>query len=301
MGNRMDCQEPARRVISASRRTDLAAHFPEGLAAALAAERAEVLGPSGRVYSVDLSPRSVHTIVLWSKDFSGLISDRCSLRTLLGKYNQAYLLFTITGLGGTSVERGAPSPEAALEQVPRLVALAGHPRRLSLRFDPVVFWNESGRQRSNLDFFQRLAARAAAEGITDIRTSIAQWYAKAKRRAARLGFDYVDPDPSVKLAAARGLAETAASFKLNLWSCSQDLLAQVPGIRPSACIDGALLTELHPEREPALLTKDRSQRPECGCTESVDIGSYAQSCPHACLYCYANPRTGDAPALPPET
>ncbi len=36
MGNRMDCQEPARRVISASRRTDLAAHFPEGLAAALA-------------------------------------------------------------------------------------------------------------------------------------------------------------------------------------------------------------------------------------------------------------------------
>ncbi|MDH4198294.1 MAG: DUF1848 domain-containing protein, partial [Candidatus Aminicenantes bacterium] len=29
---------------------------------------------------------------------------------------------------------------------------------------------------------------------------------------------------------------------------------------------------------------------DCLCTESVDIGSYAQSCPHSCVYCYANPR-----------
>ncbi|MCK4557835.1 MAG: DUF1848 family protein [Candidatus Aminicenantes bacterium] len=32
------------------------------------------------------------------------------------------------------------------------------------------------------------------------------------------------------------------------------------------------------------------QRAECRCTESIDIGSYTQSCPHSCLYCYANPR-----------
>ncbi|TEU04292.1 MAG: DUF1848 family protein [Candidatus Aminicenantes bacterium] len=30
--------------------------------------------------------------------------------------------------------------------------------------------------------------------------------------------------------------------------------------------------------------KDR-QRAECRCTESVDIGSYTQSCPRSCLYC----------------
>lgn len=31
----------------------------------------------------------------------------------------------------------------------------------------------------------------------------------------------------------------------------------------------------------------RPTRPECGCAESVDIGRY-DTCPHGCVYCYAN-------------
>jgi len=283
------CQEPVRRVISASRRTDLPAHFPDWLAGVLAAEKADVRGPSGRTNTVDLRPESVHTIVLWSKDFSGLLADRCSLRSLLGKHDQLYFLFTVTGLGGTNIERGVPPAKAALDQVPALIALAGHPRRVSLRFDPVVFWREGSDVRTNLGFFPQVAARSAAEGLTDIRISFAQWYGKARRRAVRNRWDYVDPDKEVKIAAAVELAAVAASFKLSLWSCSQDFLAEVPGIRRSSCIDGALLGELHPQGAPASRAKDRSQRPECGCTVSIDIGSYTQSCPHACIYCYARP------------
>lgn len=281
------------RVVSASRRTDLPARFPEWLAAVIAAGRAEVLGPAGRARTVDLRPEAVHTFVLWSKDFSAVLDDRASLRTLLGRYDQLYFLFTVTGLGRTRVEPRVPAPRATLDEVPRLVELAGNPRRVSLRFDPVVFWEEGGRTRSNAGFFEELAPAAAANGVRDIRFSIAQWYGKARRRAARLGFPYVDPPLEVKLEAAAGLARTAAAFGLSLLSCSQDFLAEIPGIGRSSCIDGRLLTELHPRREPASGRKDRTQRPECGCTESVDIGSYTQSCPHACVYCYANPRIGD--------
>lgn len=281
----------ARKVISASRRTDLAAHFPEWLAEALSAGRAVVLGPSGRSRAVDLRPEAVHTLVLWSKDFSGLLEDRHRLRSLLGRYDQLYFLLTITGLAGTSVERGVPPASAVLEQAGPLVEWAGHPRRVSLRFDPVVHWREDGSVCSNLAFFETLAPRAAALGITDIRFSFAQWYGKAARRASRLGFEFVDPEPEDKLEAARALAEVARLSGLNLLSCSQEFLTAAPGVRPSACIDGRLLAELHPRHEPASTIKDKSQRAECGCTESIDIGSYTQSCPHACVYCYANARS----------
>jgi len=33
--------------------------------------------------------------------------------------------------------------------------------------------------------------------------------------------------------------------------------------------------------------KEKPTRKECGCTESTDIGTY-DTCPHGCVYCYAN-------------
>lgn len=279
----------ARQIISASRRTDLVAFFPDWLAGAIRRETARVLGPSRRSFEVDLRPESVHTFVLWSKNFANLIANAHGLLEGLRKYNQLYCHFTVTGLGGTVCERHVPEPSVALRQLEPLLEVVGRPERLSLRFDPIVHWRDQGRVASNLDFFETLARVAARLGVTAIRTSFAQWYPKARRRAARRGFGFFDPLTEAKLAAARRLAEVASVHGLSLFSCAQDFLTSVGGIRPSACIDGALLAALHPSREPASVRKDRTQRPECGCTESVDIGSYAQSCPHSCVYCYANP------------
>jgi len=278
-------------VISASRRTDLVAFFPAWLAGVFGGESALVFGPRGGTMRVDLRPASVHTVVLWSKDFSNLLRNAHRIREVLQKYDQLYVLFTVTGLGGTFIEKGVPGPAEALAQLPALVALAGHPRRVSLRFDPVVHWREGSGIKTNLRFFETAAEAAARAGIEDIRISFTQWYGKALRRAATHGFDHVDPEEGGKLEAARSLAETAARWDLRLHSCSQNFLTRVPGIRTSACIDGTLLRELHPRKEEAPTAKDRGQRGECGCTASIDIGSYAQPCAHGCLYCYANPRT----------
>jgi hypothetical protein len=276
-------------VISASRRTDLVAFFPDWLAAAVANGSVEVRGPRGRTRVVDLRPESVHTIVLWSKDFSNLIGNRHGLRKALERYGQRTALFTITGLGGTRIEPGVPSPAAALAQLPGIVAVAGDPRRVSIRFDPIFTWREGSLVRSNLAFFETVAEKAADQGIRDIRFSFAQGYRRAVRRTRAKGIDFVDPEPEQKIESASRLAEIAREHGLRLFTCCQPFLAG-PAILRSACIDGRLLTALHPRGERASMTKDQSQRPDCGCTRSVDIGSYEQTCPHGCVYCYAGGR-----------
>lgn len=279
-----------KRVISASRRTDLIAFFPDKLSAAIKEGMIRVYGPSRHVYMVDLRPETVHTFVLWSKDFSSLIQNKFGLRDVLSRYDQLYFLFTITGLGGSFIEREVPLPPRAFSQLPDLVKIAGSPKRISIRFDPVIYWKEGDKLQTNLYFFEKLAERVSPLGIESIRFSFTQWYGKAQRRARLKNFFYVDPSLDEKKEAASRLVEVAREWRLNLFACSQNFLTEVPGVKPSTCIDGRLLERLHPSGERASIQKDKSQRPECGCTESCDIGSYSQSCPHSCLYCYANPR-----------
>ena len=279
-----------RKVISASRRTDLIAFFPNWLSEVIQAGAALVMGPSGHSYTVDLSPDNVHTVVLWSKDFSNLIADVHGVKTALSRYEQLYLLFTITGLGGTVIEQGVPFPAPAVDQLDALIDIVGSSERISVRFDPVVFWFDEQGLNTNLHFFKALAPELSMRGIKAVRFSFAQWYNKALSRAKKYNFDYFDPPEEEKLDYTRKMASIALDAGINLYACSQRFLAQVDGVERSSCIDGNLLERLHPSALPVSKNKDKSQRRECCCTESVDIGSYTQHCPHCCLYCYANPK-----------
>ena len=187
------CQGIMKKIISASRRTDLVAFFPEWLASAISREEAKVFGPSGYTYRVDLSPQNVHTVVLWSKNFTNLIDNKYGLRAKFRKYDQLYLHFTITGLGGSFIEQGVHHPDVALLQLDSLIEIVGVPRRVSVRFDPVIYWKEGDKERTNLHYFEEIAPILQEKGIQDIRFSFTQWYSKAKRRASKEGFDYVDP------------------------------------------------------------------------------------------------------------
>ncbi len=278
-----------RHVVSASRRTDLTAHFPEYFADAVRAGEARVLGPAGFFYAVDLRPEAVHSVVLVSKDFRNLLDDRFGLREALSRYDQLSPQLTVTGLGGTRWEPGVATIDETLSQLPDLVRLAGDPRRVCVRFDPVVFWTERGRTETNAPFYERVIDAAAAAGIEDVRFSIVQWYGKVLRRMAGTGMEPWDPPAEMKQALARDMAAAATARGLRLHACAQASLADGTGALPPSCIDGRRLRELHPARAPVSLAKDRGQRKECLCTVSKDIGSYTQACPHACLYCYANP------------
>ena len=57
------------------------------------------------------------------------------------------------------------------------------------------------------------------------------------------------------------------------------------GIEHAHCIDADLMEKL--TNYQYCLNKDKNQRKECGCVESIDIGAY-NTCKNGCKYCYAN-------------
>jgi len=274
-------------VISASRRTDVPRCYPQWLADAVIRGSVVVELPySGRTRLVSLLPKDVHSLVLWSKDYGPLLANACSLRGTLRRYEQLFCHLTITGLGGTALEPAIPPWQVAVAQISDLVQLVGDARRVSLRYDPIIHWYDGDEVRSNLRAAEPIFRSIAQTGVQAVRVSFATLYHKMHRRGA---WRWYSPGLEERLQIAGNLAESAHSLGLTLYACSQTSLEEA-GFQHSRCIDGSLLSELHPRGLQAPMTKDSGQRRECGCTTSIDIGSYGMRCPNGCLYCYANPQ-----------
>lgn len=276
-------------IISASRRTDIPAFYLKWLVEGIKNGEVTVKGPYGRVYKVILKPERVHTMVLWSKNFLPLIKNTHGARDALKRYSQLYFLFTITGLGGGKWERGVPSPEKAIKQLGPLSEIAG-PERIGIRFDPVVHWKENGKIKTNLYFFEKLAPILSSLGIKRVIFSFVQWYPKSVKRTTLAGIEYYDPPAHEKRRESGYLLEVGNTYGLSIEACTQPEHFLVPGIKKGSCINAQLLSYLHPLGWSISPGKDPGQRQLCGCSKSIDIGSYSLPCGHFCLYCYANPK-----------
>ena len=81
------------------------------------------------------------------------------------------------------------------------------------------------------------------------------------------------------------MQKSATDKGMSLWSCAEAEGMDEIGIRHGHCIDARLVRELSGTR--GKFAKDKYQRKECGCVESVDMGIY-NTCSFQCAYCYAN-------------
>jgi hypothetical protein len=255
------------RVISASRRVELVACYPEVLARALRRK---------------CPPDTTHTVVLWSKDPRNLLRPG-PLRDALAMYRQLYLHLTVTGMGGSFLEPRVLPQAEALALLPELVRFLGTARRIRVRFDPIVhIIFPNGDRFTNLSSFEEIARAAAAAGVPAVTTSWMASYRKVRDRLVRRGLKAEPVSDDRWLEEAVYLRGVSARHGLLLEGCC------VAGWPQGRCIDGALLGRLHPDGETAPTARAKGQREFCGCTESYDVGWYV-SCLHGCLYCYASP------------
>ncbi len=284
-------------VISASRRTDIPAFYMPWFVEQLETGSFEVVNPfNQRVSVVPATPRKVHTIVFWSKNFGPFIHQDFGDHLLKQGYN-LFFNFTINSVN-TILEPNVPPLRARFDQLEYLSDHFG-PRSITWRFDPICFYETGhGARRDNLSDFATIGEKAAAAGIERCITSFMDHYPKIRKRlSARPGLVLTDPVLTDKVNTLIEMETRLAALNIHLTTCCEkEVIAALPpdcSITPSSCIPNDLLMELYGGH--ISLRKDTGQRVKagCGCKASIDIGSYRhQPCYHNCLFCYANPNSG---------
>ncbi len=265
-------------ILSASRRTDLPGFYPE-----VCAERIR-----GRVRRA--RTRVLYGVVFWSRHPRAFI-DRGSLFDLLqNELENPHLNLTITGLGGTAVEPGGPTLDEVLPSLEGLVrAFHGEPWRIRWRFDPLL------RGRSTLALFDRIARAVRDVGIGECIFS----YPSYRSLKGNLRSDFEEAGIPAWTNDARDdftrrLCDGAEKLGITLLACCQPFLSHVdPRVGRASCVDRALLQRGHPGGAPLGLPRDPSQRTDCLCVTSEDIGRYDDWCGGGCAYCYS--RAGGRP------
>lgn len=236
---------------------------------------------SKALHEASLRPEDVMAIVFWSKNYLPLLShldelDRRDYRMLFH--------FTITGLP-QALEPRVPGSDRLIECARVLSDRYGSDAVL-WRYDPIVISTVTDHDY-HLRRFEELCS--SLEGITKrCYFSFANIYRKVDRNLkalrAETGIVCHDLPVAERLEIAGALAETAFEHGIQLISCCGDYLVNEK-IQKAHCVDAELLHRLYPDRIGRLMKLPT--REGCGCCECTDIGAY-DTCPHGCVYCYAN-------------
>ena len=282
-------KEKQKAIISASRRGDVPTFYYDWLQDCLKAKEVVVQNPlfPERISRVDLSPESVHAIVLWSKDFGNVLKRP----ELLNDYN-LYFQYTITHYNRL-LEPNVPTYEEALRT---LEGLLKHyrPEQFNIRFDPIIistkgecFPTPEKPGLARLKAFETLCRDLKSLGMDDCRltTSYLSLYGKVKERLAQSDLDLIHLNETQQRLFMERMIDVASRFDRDIYTCANPIFEGLEGVKKGQCIDGELLNQLFPGS--CTKAKDSGQRKACGCARSRDIGGYLP-CQHNCLYCYAN-------------
>ena len=266
-------------ILSVSRRTDIPAFYSDWFYNRIREGNVCVRNPMNRhqVSKIRLSPDVIDCIVFWSKNPAPMLPRLGELADYM-----YYFQFTVTPYD-RELEKGLPQKESVIETFRRLSDRIG-PKRVIWRYDPILF-SQGMDVRYHLHGFETIAKRLASCTQTCV-ISFVDLYQKTRRNLRETTAREPSADEITRLAA--GLAAIASSYGIRIQTCAERIDLEPMGIWHGGCVDRMLIEELLGCR--LEVAKDRNQRPECGCVQSVDIGAY-DTCSHGCLYCYANTDT----------
>lgn len=264
-------------ILSVSRRTDIPAFFTPWFLKRLEEGFVMVRNPMNyhQISKIKLTPDVVDCIVFWTKNPQPLLPH---LDKIAQKY-PFYFQYTLNAYEN-DMEPNLPDLEKKMETFKALSSKVG-PERVLWRYDPILL-----SAKYNLDWHKEMFTKLATELAPYTNTCIFSFvdlYDKVVRNNKLTEIYSCGPDEVDIL--AKYFSETASKIGMKLKTCAEKVDLDKYGIEHSHCIDADLISSL--VGYPIGGNKDKNQRIECGCLESVDIGQY-DTCSHGCKYCYAN-------------
>ncbi len=279
-GTIVDAQAPL--IVSASRATDIPAFYAQWFFERLEEGYARWRNPYNGKDSY-VSFEQTRFIVFWSKNPEPLIQF---LPRLKERNIGCYVQFTLNDYEAEGLEPRVPALSRRIETFKRIVDTLGAGSAV-WRFDPLMLTDKISaddllRKIDNIASRLRGYAEKLVFSFADISS-----YRKVGRNLTAAGVNYHEWTEDEMIDFGRRLS--ALNLPLTLSTCAEKADLSQFGITHNRCIDPDLICRLSPELIPqiAQLKTDKGQRPLCACITSKDIGTY-NTCPHGCLYCYAN-------------
>lgn len=266
--------------MSVSRRTDIPAFYSEWFFNRLKEGFVYVRNPMNihQVSKITLKPEVVDCIVFWSKNPRPMLGRLDELKDYMYYYQ-----LTINPYDKT-LEAGVPKKEGIIDTFKALSERLGK-KRVIWRYDPILLTARMDTDY-HLKYFEEIAKRLEGYAETCV-ISFVDLYKKTQKNLQETQAREPSREEMVKLAAR--LSETAGRYGMGIQTCAEEIALESVGVKHGKCIDDALIDELLGEK--LVVGKDRTQRKECGCVQSIDIGEY-NTCAHGCKYCYANFKDG---------
>ncbi len=264
-------------ILSVSRRTDIPNYYCEWFFNRIKEGFLYVRNPMNfhQISEISITPEVVDCIVFWTKNPRPMMERLDELK----EYNY-YFQFTLTGYGN-DVEKNIPNKKTEMISVFKELSSKIGKERVIWRYDP-IFFSDRYTVEYHLKAFKSIAE--ALKGYSDkCVISFVDIYPKNKKNMEKLS--YSDLSDSEFRNFIKELSGIAMDNDLKLSSCAEEMDLSEYGIVHNCCIDKKLIEKIVGCK--LRVSKDKNQRNECGCVESIEIGTY-NTCKNGCAYCYAN-------------
>lgn len=263
-------------ILSVSRRTDIPAFYSEWFFNRVKNGFVYIRNPmnSHTISKVQINPEVIDCIVFWTKNPKYMLPRLDEIKN----YNY-YFQYTINPYD-KYIEVNAPKKDSIIQTFRELSQEIGS-HRIVWRYDPILLTSDIN-IGYHVKYFEEIAKRLSGY-TTRCVISFIDFYQKTARNLKETTARKLTDIEIIKI--ADKILPIASHYGIRIQTCSEKVNLKSYGIEHGKCIDDEIVEELLGCK--IEIKKDKNQRKECGCVQSVDIGEY-NTCGHNCLYCYAN-------------